>query len=123
MSQANGDRAGIFLCRERRLDSAEDITVLVGDEEKQFTVTKALHLQRSPSLTKALEGGFKEAIQRKVGLSEVNEESFEIYVHSIYTNSVVLLDPDKIGNDKYVGASRQSNVTVLLRKSRGFRAL
>lgn len=63
-----------------RLDSAEDVTVLVGVKEKQFTIPKALLTQRSTFFKAALEGGFKEAIEQQVKLPEADEEIFEIYV-------------------------------------------
>ncbi|KAJ4378442.1 hypothetical protein N0V86_006145 [Didymella sp. IMI 355093] len=59
-------------------------TVIVGSDEVSFTVHEQLLTFYSPFFRAALKGGFAEATRGEVRLKDVNEETFELFVHWLY---------------------------------------
>ena len=95
-----------------RLDSEEDITVLVGPEEKQFTIQKDFLCNGSTFFSAAINGQFREATERQVRLPEVDVDLFATYVQFVYTKQIVPLDPEEIEKDTQ-GTKRKIRATEL----------
>lgn len=72
----------------RRPDYSTDvIVVLVGFEEKKFTVHKDRLCKRSEFLQAACAGGWKEDLENTVRLPETEPPIFNLYVHWLYTGT------------------------------------
>lgn len=67
--------------------------VLVGPDEKQFTIPKVLLTRRSAFFKAALEGGFKEAKEKMIRLPEADVAVFETWAQWAHTYEIVLIDP------------------------------
>ncbi|KAH3959582.1 hypothetical protein HBI56_199440 [Parastagonospora nodorum] len=76
------------------------VTVGDGDEQQTFDVHESLIMARS-AFFKALSGNWTEAKSRHVNLPEDDPQTFENYVHHLYTNTLAV-KPSPVP-DQYVG--------------------
>lgn len=66
----------------------------------------------SKFFTAMLEGQFREAHENVVRLPEANAEIFDIYVHTLYSKEIVLLEPSEVGKD--VGGNKRKSHAIKL---------
>ena len=72
-----------------RLDFSDVITVLVGEQEKAFTVHKIYATKTSEFFTTAVNGNWREA-KDGIRLPEVEVLPFDLYVRWLYTGEMDL---------------------------------
>lgn len=96
----------------KRIDYSENITVLVGPEEKAYILHTSVLTAQSTFFRAAVEGGFKESKEKVIRLPEIDTESWSTYLQWIYSNEVVVLNPEEIDNDGY-GVKRRNRLITL----------
>ena len=84
-----------------RFDYFEDVTVLVGPQERRFIVHKNIICRSSAFFRLACTGEWKEVRDRTVKLHERDPVSFEVYLGWLYTGEVDLRTED----DGYPGTA------------------
>ena len=89
-----------------------DIIVLVGAQEKRFTVHKNVITGRSAFFRAAVEGPFKEAEEKTVRLPEIDPDLFSVYLQWIYSDKIVILGAGDIAKD--TGGSKQRALLIEL---------
>lgn len=77
----------------------EDVKVLVGKNERSFTLRKDALCNHSRSFCAALERGFREAHERIARLPSIGIESFRAYTQSISRGEVVSMNSDDVLRD------------------------
>ncbi|KAH3941401.1 hypothetical protein HBH53_201020 [Parastagonospora nodorum] len=86
-------------------------TVGDGDEQQTFDVHESLIMARSAFFKKALSGNWTEARSRHVNLPEDDPQTFENYVHHLYTNTLAV-KPSPVP-DQYVGREEKIELAKL----------
>lgn len=66
------------------------MTVLVGEQPKSYTLHKCFATKSSEFFVKATNGRWKEGKDKSVPLPDCMPEIFDIYLHWLYTGSIVL---------------------------------
>ncbi|KAL8774179.1 MAG: hypothetical protein Q9194_004122 [Teloschistes cf. exilis] len=72
--------------------TSDIVTILVGDKEVPFTLHKAIISSKSKFFRAAMEGSFKEAVEKKVRLPEEDPDLFPHYLSWVYGNDSMQLD-------------------------------
>ncbi|EMC94153.1 hypothetical protein BAUCODRAFT_112939 [Baudoinia panamericana UAMH 10762] len=80
--------------KRRRMDLSKSILVLVGKEEKPFTVPRSFLTKSSEFFVTCLNGAWKEASSKEVKLPDIMPDIFEIYLQWLYTGELVYTDQD-----------------------------
>jgi len=62
----------------------EMVTIKVGMEKQPFPIHKELLVYQSKHFRAAFEGGFKEAEDKIVTLTDVHEDDFRMFFHWLY---------------------------------------
>lgn len=74
------------------MDLTEDVVVLVGPEEKRYTLHKDALIRRSTFFKAALTREFRESKENLVKLPEADVEAFAIFAQWIYGKEAVYVD-------------------------------
>lgn len=82
-----------------RLDFSNEITVLVGAEEKRFNLQADFLTRRSKFFEAACTQRFQEGLEKLIRLPEVKSELFAVYLQWAYTGEIVVLDPEAAAKD------------------------
>lgn len=72
------------------MDLSEEMTVLVGEEEKRFTVPKSFLTKTSDFFYACCNGEWKESKTKTVKLPEQQPDAFATYLQWLYTGELVL---------------------------------
>jgi hypothetical protein len=73
---------------QNRLDMVESFIVCVGEEPKEFHVVKSIATRSSKFFQAAMTRDWKEALERRVLLPEVDPDDFEGYLQWLYTSDI-----------------------------------
>lgn len=73
--------------------------MLIGAEEKHFTVHKDILFQHSTFFTAALNGEFREAKERPIRLPETDPEAFAIFAQWAYRNELIVMEEEDFESD------------------------
>ncbi|KAK5137755.1 hypothetical protein LTR08_007327 [Meristemomyces frigidus] len=83
-----------------KLDFSEEITVLVGADEKRFMCHKAIICSHSKFFRAACSKGFKEGEEKLVRLPEVDADVFPRYLQWAYSGEVVVASAEEVATDR-----------------------
>ncbi|KAK3715689.1 hypothetical protein LTR37_006914 [Vermiconidia calcicola] len=84
--------------KRTKLDYLEDITVLVGPDEKRYVVHKNLVCDNSSFFRAACNGDWKETKEKVVRLPEVDPDIFANYLGWIYTGELDVRDASSVAS-------------------------
>ncbi|KAK1237966.1 hypothetical protein MKX08_002545 [Trichoderma sp. CBMAI-0020] len=79
----------------KEITSSPPCTFIVGPDKKEHTIHSALVACQSPALNALVNGGMKEAIERRVIWKDVNEDSFIRFSQYVYTGDYDGATPSK----------------------------
>ncbi len=96
-----------------RAHNATFATVVVGEESVSFVIHEALLTYHSPFFRAALNGGFEEAVTKKINLKEVRPRVFENFVHWLYYQRL----PDTKDDPQFFAMWRSVSDETLLTKN------
>ncbi|KAK4542310.1 hypothetical protein LTR36_006963 [Oleoguttula mirabilis] len=98
-----------------KLDFSEEVTVLVGPEEKRYVVHKAIISNHSKFFKAACAANFKEGREKIIRLPEVDIEAFRSYAQWAYSGEVVVASDEEISADAFgvVRGTRLAKLYVL----------
>lgn len=77
------------------MDYSKAIRILVGPEEKEYSVPECLLVEKSDFFRAACKKEWKEGLEHTVRLPETSPEALDLYLHWIYRNEVFIPAKDK----------------------------
>ncbi|KAK4952511.1 hypothetical protein LTR10_009317 [Elasticomyces elasticus] len=85
--------------KRTKLQYTDVFTVVVGEEEEEFTLHASIATKYSGFFKAACNGGFREAQDKIIHLPDVGPATFRAYVQWIYSGNVVVVDGEELRSD------------------------